>query len=71
MTTALREEMANMIEESGGANIILKPANKKIKHDRFSAFIYGLYYCKLEEDRSHKRKTRDLSDFMMYTKAKH
>lgn len=43
MTTALREELLNMVEESDGANIILKPANKKIKHDRFSAYIYGLY----------------------------
>lgn len=70
MTTALREEMANMIEESEGANIILKPANKKIKHDRFSAFIYGLYYCKLEEDKGHRRRSRNLSDFMMYSKSK-
>lgn len=68
MTTALEEQMANMIEESEGANIILKPANKRIKHDRFSAFIYGLYYCKMEEDKGRKRTTRNIADFMMFSK---
>ena len=67
-TNILREQMANLIEESEGANIILKPANKKIKHDKFSALIYGLYYCKLEEDKGKKRSSHDISDFMMYTK---
>lgn len=67
-TNILREQMANLIEESEGANIILKPANKKIKHDKFSALIYGLYYCKMEEDKGRKRSSRDISDFMMYTK---
>ena len=67
MTTALREEMSNMVEESEGANIILKPANKKIKHDRFSAYIYALYWCCLQEKKG-TRKTRDLSKYMMFTK---
>ena len=67
-TNILKDQMLNMIEESEGANIILKPANKKIKHDKFSALIYGLYYCKLEEDKGKKRSGRDISDFMMYTK---
>lgn len=67
-TNILKDQMLNMIEESEGANIILKPANKKIKHDKFSALIYGLYYCKLEEDKGKKRSGRNISDFMMYTK---
>lgn len=67
-TNILREQMANLIEESEGANIILKPANKKIKHDKFSSMIYGLYYCKLEEDKGKKRSSRNISDFMMFTK---
>ena len=68
MTSGLREQMANLVEESENANIILKPANSNIKHDRFSAFIYGLYWCKMEEDKGSKRKTRDIKDFMMFTK---
>jgi hypothetical protein len=67
-TNILREQMANLIEESEGANIILKPANKKIKHYKFSALIYGLYYCKMEEDKGRKKSNRDVSDFMMYSK---
>lgn len=67
-TNILREQMANLIEESEGANIILKPANRKIKHDKFSALIYGLYFCKLEEDKGKKRTGRNISDFMMFSK---
>lgn len=66
-TSILREQMCNMIQENEGANIILKPSNKKIKHDKFSALIYGLYYCKLEEDRSRKKKNRDLSQLMLFS----
>ena len=69
-TNILKDQMLNMIEESEGANIILKPANKKIKHDKFSALIYGLYYCKLEEDKGKRRSNRNISDFMMFTKAR-
>ena len=67
-TSILRDQMANLIQENEGANIILKQASKKIKKDKFSAFIYGLYWCKLEEDKRGKRKTRDLSKFMFYSK---
>ena len=67
-TSILRDQMANLIQENEGANIILKQASKKIKKDKFSAFIYGLYWCKLEEDKRGKRKSRDLSKFMFYSK---
>ena len=59
--------MANLIQENEGANIILKQSSKKIKKDKFSAFIYGLYWCKLEEDKRGKRKSRDLSKFMFFS----
>ena len=67
-TSILRDQMANLIQENEGANIILKQASKKIKKDKFSAFIYGLYWCKLEEDKRGKRRSRDLSKFMFYSK---
>lgn len=69
LTNVLREQMANLVETSEGNNIILKPANTKIKHDKFSALIYGLYYCKMEEDKGHKRSTRDLSGLTLFTKS--
>ena len=48
-------------------NIILKQFNRGIKKDKFSAFEYGLYYIKQEEDRKKKRKTRDISKMMFFT----
>ena len=48
--------MMNLREENEGINIILKQANKKIAKDKFSAFEYGLYYIKQEEENKKKRK---------------
>ncbi len=46
LTTALKAQMLNLVEENEGANIILKQSSRGIKKDKFSAFIYGLYYEK-------------------------
>lgn len=67
LTTVLREQMLNLVEENEGVNIILKQSSKRIKKDKFSAFEYGLYYIKQEEDRGKKRKTRRISDMMFFT----
>ena len=66
-TTILKEQMLNLVEENEGTNIILKQSNKSIKKDKFSAFEYGMYYIKQEEDRLKKRKKRDISNFMFYS----
>ena len=50
LTSILKEEMMNLREENEGVNIILKQANRGIRKDKFSAFEYGLYYIKQEED---------------------
>ena len=63
LTSILKEEMMNLREENEGVNIILKRANKGIKKDKFSAWEYGLYYIKLEEDKKKKRKKRDMSKY--------
>lgn len=67
LTTILREQMLNLVEENEGINIILKQATRSIKKDKFSAFEYGLYYIKQEEDRSKKRRHRKISDMMFFT----
>ena len=54
LTTILREQMLNLVEENEGVKNILKQSSKVIKKDKFSAFEYGLYYIKLEEDRNRK-----------------
>lgn len=67
LTTILREQMLNLVEENEGVNIILKQSSKGIKKDKFSAFEYGLYYIKQEEDRKRKRKSYKISDMLFYT----
>ena len=64
LTSILKEEMMNLREENEGVNIILKQANKSIKKDKFSAFEYGLYYIKLEEDKKRKRRKKRFSDML-------
>lgn len=68
-TSILKDQMMNLMQNQEGAMIILKRANQKIGQDKFSALIYGLFYCKLMEDRSRKRKGPDLSKMMLFTKS--
>ncbi len=65
-TSILKDQMLNLVYENDGAHIILKQASKKIKKDKFSALIYGLYYCKLQEDSRNKKRRRDMSKFMFF-----
>ena len=67
LTSILKEEMMNLREENEGINIILKQANRGIRKDKFSAFEYGLYYIKQEEDRSRKRKKRNIAEMMFFS----
>jgi hypothetical protein len=67
LTTILREQMLNLVEENEGVNILLKRVSKSVPKDRFSAFIYGLFYIKQEEDRSRKRKKRNIKDMMFFS----
>ena len=64
LTSILKEEMMNLREENEGINIILKQANKGIKKDKFSAFEYGLYYIKMEEESKKKKKKFKVTDMM-------
>ena len=59
--------MLNFVEENEGVNIILKQSSRGIKKDKFSAFEYGLYYIKQEEDRRKKRKRVSVADLMFYS----
>ena len=67
LTTILRAQMLNLVEENEGVNIILKQSSRSIKKDKFSAFEYGLYYIKQEEDKKKRRKKRNIADMMFYT----
>jgi hypothetical protein len=65
LTTSLREQMLNLIEDNEGVNIILKQSSKGTPKDKFSAFEYGLYYIKKQED-SKRNKKFDISQFMLF-----
>ena len=67
LTTILREQMLNLVEENEGVNIILKRVSRSIPKDRFSSFIYGMFYIKQEEDRGKKKKKRNIRDFMLFS----
>ena len=67
LTSVLKNQMLNLVEENEGVNIILKQSNRSIKKDKFSAFIYGLYYIKQEEDRNKKRKKRNIAEMVFYS----
>lgn len=58
LTDILKSEMLNLREENEGVNIILKPYNKNIKHDKVSALVYGMYYIREEEDNRKRKKAR-------------
>ena len=66
LTSILKEEMMNLREENEGINIILKQANRGIRKDKFSAFEYGLYYIKHEEDNKKKRKKFNAKDWAFF-----
>ena len=59
----------NLVEENEGINIILKQSNRSIKKDKFSAFVYGLYYIRYEEELNKKRKRRSVKDFLFFTSS--
>ena len=65
-TSILKDQMMNLMEENEGVNIILKQNNKGIKKDKFSAFEYGLYYVKQDEERKRKRKSFSVKDLMLF-----
>ena len=65
-TSILKDQMLNLIESNEGVNIILKQNNNSIKKDKFSAFEYGLYYAKLDEERKRKRKSYSIADMMFF-----
>lgn len=56
----------NLREENEGQNIILKRANKGIKQDKFSAFEYGLYYIKIEEENKKKKKKFNAKEWVFF-----
>lgn len=68
-TSVLEEQMANLVQENEGANIILKQKSKTIKKDKFSALIYAMAWPRIKE-RNGKRGGFDVSRMTFFTKGK-
>lgn len=69
-TSVLREQLMNLIEDegrSGEQNILLKQVSQRIKKDKVSALIYGLYWPKMKEDKTKDKKGIDVKDLMFFT----
>ena len=66
-TSILKDQMLNLIEDNEGVNIILKQNNRGIPKDKFSAFEYGMYYIKQEEQRKNKRKSKSIADMLFFS----
>lgn len=69
-TDFLKNQMLNLVREDDLGAIVLKQANKRVKKDKFSAFIYAMLWPKMEEDRV-SRKRGGLGDFVFFTPAGH
>lgn len=66
-TTILKEQMANLVQNNDGINIILKQSSRNIKKDKVSAFLYGLYFIKKEDESKRKRKKFSIGDYMFFS----
>ena len=66
LTSILKDEMLNLREENEGVNIILKQYNKGIRKDKFSAFEYGLYYIKQDEENKKKKKKFNAAEWKLF-----
>lgn len=66
LTSILKDEMLNLHEENEGVNIILKPFNRGIKHDKVSSLEYSLYYIKQEEEVKKKKKKFNAAEWRFF-----
>lgn len=66
-TSILKQEMMNLRQKTEGRFLRLEQVVKGKTKDKFSAFVYALWYVKLIEDQeSQVKRKRRLVDFMMY-----
>lgn len=66
-TSILKSQLMNLVQENEGANIILKQSSKKIKKDKVSALLYGLYWPMTLEKKK-KKVSRNIEDYMFFTR---
>jgi len=57
--------MLNLSSDNQGENVILKQVSRGIPKDKYSAFQYGMYYIKKQEESIKKRKRFNVADLML------
>jgi hypothetical protein len=66
-TDNLKQQMLNLVvKEDVIGLVVLKQSNSRILKDKFSALIYALYWCKMDEDRIGSRKS-NLGKFVFFS----
>ncbi len=70
-TDILKLQMLNLVMKDDNlgtslGTIVLKQSNSRINKDKFSALIYALYWCKMDEEKAQKKKS-NLGDFVFYS----
>lgn len=66
LTDILKDELLNLSKKTEGKNIILDRVNKSIQKDKFSMLEYGLWWCKIQEDkRLRNNNDVDSLEFLM------
>ena len=66
-TSILKQEMMNLRQKTDGRFLKLEQVVAGKTKDKFSAFVYALWYIKLLEDQEkHTKRKRKFVDFMMY-----
>lgn len=69
LTSILEDQMANLVQENEGMNIILKQNNRTIKKDKVSALIYALSWPKMIEEKGGRKRRGDLSKLMLFSRG--
>lgn len=69
-TDFLKNQILNLVEKEDLGLIVLKQANTRVKKDKFSALIYALLWCKMEEEKAKSKKSFKVGDFMFFTKGR-
>ena len=66
-TDILKLQMLNLVmKDDSLGTIVIKQSNSRINKDKFSALIYALYWCKMDEEKAQKKKS-NLGDFVFYS----
>jgi hypothetical protein len=71
LTSVLEAQMLNLVLNQEGAYLVLKQASRRVRKDKFSALIYALSFCKLEEERTARRRlgNRGVGRLKLYSKG--